>query len=108
MLLGDELAEPDEELLELVEVHAAAPADPLERAVDLRALHHPSGKRRGKRRQTEGPVLEQLHELAAHPEQEHRPELRIDRASQDQLIAGPVHHRLDGDALEVLGTPELA
>ena len=53
----------------------------------------------------EGAVLEELDELAAHPEQEHRPELRIDRRAEDQLVAGPVHHRLDRHALEVLGAP---
>ena len=48
-LLGDELAEADQQLLELGEVDAPAAADALERRVDLRALHHPAGERRVER-----------------------------------------------------------
>ena len=80
-----------------------ATADPAERAGDLRPLDHPPGERRVERRQGERPVPEELHELAAHPEQEHRAELRVDRRADDQLVAGVVDHRLDGHALEVLG-----
>ena len=99
----DELAEADQQLLELGEVDAPAAADALERRVDLRPLHHPPGERRVERGKAERAVLEHLDELAAHPEEEHRPELGVDRAPDDELVAGPVHHRLDGHALEVLG-----
>ena len=51
----------------------------------------------------EGLVLEHLDELAAHAEQEHRAELRVNAAAQDDLVAvAQLDHLLDGDALEVL------
>jgi hypothetical protein len=106
-LLDDELAEADEELLQLVQVHALAAADPLESPIDRRVLHHPPSERGGERREPEGAVAEDLDELAAHPEEEDWPELGIDRAAEDELVAGPVHHRLDRDALKVLGAHAL-
>ena len=52
----------------------------------------------------EGLVLEHLDELAAHAEQEHRPELRVNAAAEDDLVAvAQLDHLLDGDALEMLG-----
>ena len=41
-------------------------------------------------------------------EQQHRAELRIEAAAEDELVAVELDHRLDGDALEVLGAGLLA
>ena len=71
--------------------------------MDAGLLHHPARERRRERRQAERAVAEHLDELAAEPEEEHRPELRIDAAADDELVAGALDHRLDRDALEVLG-----
>ena len=77
-LLDDELAEADQQLLERGEVHRLAAADAFEGLVDLGLLHHAAGQRGVERRQGEGAVLEDLDELAAGAEQEHRAELRVD------------------------------
>ena len=72
--------------------------------VDLGALHHAAGQGGVERRQGQGLVLEDFDQLAAHAEQQHRPELRVDAAAQDDLVAvGQLDHLLHGDALEVLG-----
>ena len=102
-LLRDELAEPDEERGEHVLVDGLAAADALERVGDRRLPDELPGERRVERRQGQGAVLEDLDQLAAHAEQQDRAELRIGAAAHDQLVAGPVDHRLDRDALEVLG-----
>ena len=102
-LLGDELAEADEERGEHVDVDRPPAADAAERLRDRRLLDQAPRERRVERRQGQRPVAEHLDELAAHPEQEDRAELRIRAAADDQLVAGPVDHRLDRDALEVLG-----
>ena len=47
-------------------------------------------------------VLEHFDELAARAEQEHRPELRINAAAEDDFVAvAQLDHRLHGDALEM-------
>ena len=103
-LFGDELAEADHELLQGGEVHRLAPAHAFEGVVDLGALHHAPGQGGVERRQGQGLVLEHLHELAAHAEQQHRPKLRVNAAAQDDLVAvGQLDHLLHRDALEVLG-----
>ena len=79
------------------------PRTPFERGVDLGPLHHAACQRRGQRRQAQRAVLEDLHERAAEAEQQHRAELRIDAAAEDELVAVAVDHGLDGDALEVGG-----
>ena len=48
-------------------------------------------------------VLEDLDQLAAGAEQQHRAELRIEAAAEDQLVAVELDHGLHRDALEVLG-----
>ncbi len=101
-LLDDEQAEADEQLLQRGGVDRPPAADAAKRAGDRRPLDHPPGQRRRQRRQPQLAVAEQLDERAAHAEEQHRPELRVDRRADDQLVAGVVDHRLDGDALEVL------
>ena len=54
-------------------------AHAVERPGDLRLLDEVSGEGHVERRQRERAVLEHLDQLAAHPEQEDRPELRIGR-----------------------------
>ena len=86
-LLDDELAEAHQELLQRREVDRRPAAHALERLEDAGPLHHAPRERRGQRRQGEGPVLEDLDELAARAEQQHRPELRVDAAADDELVA---------------------
>ena len=103
-LLGHELAEADHDFFERGEVHRLAAAHAFERVIDLGALHHAAGQGGVERGQGEGLVLEHLDELAAHAEEEHRAELRVDAAAQDDLVAvGQLDHLLHGHALEVLG-----
>ena len=103
-LLGDELAEADHELLEGGQVHGFAAAHALERLVDLGALHHALGQGRVERGQCQGFVLEYFDELAAHSEEQHGSELRVNAAAQDDFVTfAELDHLLDGDTLEVLG-----
>ena len=81
----------------------APAAHALEGRVDLGALHHAASQRRRERRQAEGAVLEDLDELAAEAEEQDGPELGVDAAADDELVAVPVDHRLHRDALEVPG-----
>ena len=101
-LLDDEMAEPYQELLESGEVDRATAADSLERGKNLGVLHHPASQRGVERGQGEGSVLEDLDELAASAKKEHRPELGIKAAADDDLVAVELDHRLDADSLEVL------
>ena len=52
VLLDDELAEADQELLERRQIDRLAAADALERRVDLGLLHHPPGQGGIERRQS--------------------------------------------------------
>ena len=79
------------------------PRTPLSAVIDLGLLHHPAGQRGIERRQGQRAVLEDLDELAAGAEQEHRAELRVEAAADDQLVAVELDHRLHGHALEMLG-----
>ncbi len=88
-------------LFERGQVHGLAAAHTLEGGVDLGPFHHAAGQGGGQRRQAQGAVLEDLHQLAAQAEEQHRAELRIDAAAQDQLVAFDLGHRLDGDAQEM-------
>src|SRR5512145_1753107 len=74
------------------------------RSTGSRPRHHTPCERRRERRQPEGAVFEDLHQLTAQPEQQHRSELRVDAAAQDQLVSLDLCHRLDGDAKEVPGS----
>src|SRR5947209_6725223 len=102
-LFDDELAEPDQELLEGGEVDRLAAAHALERGVDAGLLHHPPRQGRVERRQGPGPVLQHLHQLSPGAEQQHRAELRVDAAADDQLVAVGTDHRLDRHPREVFG-----
>ena len=101
-------AEADQELLERGEVDRPAAAHALERREDLGLLHHPPGQRRIERRQAQRAVLEDLDELAAGAEEEHRAELRVEAAADDQLVAVELDHRLDGHAVEMPGAGAVA
>ena len=79
------------------------PRTPCSAVAIVRLLHHPAGERRVQRRERQRAIAEDLDQLSAHPEQQHRPELRIRAAADDQLVAVPADHRLDRHALEVLG-----
>jgi hypothetical protein len=72
----------------------------LQRLVDLRPLHQPARQGAVERRQGQRAVLEHLDEGAAGAEENHRPELAINRAADDQLVALVLDHLADGDALE--------
>ena len=86
-LLDDQVAEPDQELLERGQVHRRAAAHALERREDLGLLHHPPRQRGVERRQAQRAILEDLDELAAGAEEQHRAELRVEAAADDQLVA---------------------
>ena len=102
-LFGHELAEADHEPLQRGEVHRLAAAHALQRMINLRGFHHAAGERGVERRQGQCLVLENLDELAAHAEQEHRSKLRINAAAQDDFVAfAQLDHLLDRDALEML------
>jgi hypothetical protein len=47
-------------------------------------------------------VLEHFDELAAGAEQQHRAELRVNAAAEDDFVAVELDHLLHGDALEML------
>ncbi len=102
------LAEPNQKLLERGQVHRRAAAHALERGEDLGLLHHPPGQRGVERRQPQGAVPEDLDELAARAEEQHRAELRVEAAADDQLVAVELDHRLHADALEVPSPGPLA
>ena len=76
--------------------------------MDPRLLHQPARQRRGQRWQGHRGVAQHLHHLAARAEQQHRSELAVGTAAQDQLVAFiAIHHRLHGHALKVMGTGAL-
>ena len=64
-----------------------AAAHALERGVNFRALHHAARERGVERRQAERAVLEHFHQLAARAEQQHRAELRVNAAAEDDFVA---------------------
>ena len=102
-LLDHQLAEAHQQLFQRREVHRLAAAHALQRREDLGLLHHAPGQRGVQRRQRQRAVLEDFDQLAAGAEQQHRAELRVEAAAEDQLVAVELDHRLHGDALEVLG-----
>ncbi len=106
-LLGDQHAEAHQQLLERCAVDRPPAPYAGQRGSDLGALDHAPRKGGGQRWQGQRPIAEELDQLAAGAEQQHRTELRIGRRADDQLVAGVVDHGLDGDALEVLGAPLL-
>ena len=97
-LLDHELAEADQQLLERGQVDRLAAAHALERLVDLGLLHHAARQGGVERRQGQRAVLEDLDQLSAQAEQQHRPELRVEAGADDDLVAFQLDHRLHGDA----------
>src|SRR5579864_3379846 len=85
-LLGNQLAKADHELLQSGQIHGLSSPDALEGLVNPGGLDHAPGQSGIERRQTEGLVLENLDELAAHPEEQDRAELRIDAAAKNELV----------------------
>ena len=63
------------------------PRTPLQRGEDPGLLHHPPRQGGVERRQGQRAVLEDLDELAAGAEEQHRAELRVEAAADDQLVA---------------------
>ena len=72
--------------------------DALQKLEDPGLLHHPPRQRRVQRRQGQRAVPEQFDLLSARSKQEHRAELRIGAATEDELVAVMLDHRLDGHA----------
>ena len=68
------------------DIDRLAPADALEGFEDLGLLHQPPGERGVQRRQAQGAILEHFDELAAEAEEQHRAELRIEAAADDELV----------------------
>ena len=85
-LLGHQRAEAHQEHFERGQIHRLAAAHAFQRLVDLGLLHHAPRQRGVQRRQAERAVLEDLDQLAAGAEQQHRAELRIEAAADDQLV----------------------
>ena len=105
-LLDDQLAEAHQQLLQRGQVDRLAAAHALERLVRScvcsimrRAsvvLSGGSASARSLKTSTSWPP---------DAEQQHRAELRVDAAAEDQFVAVELDHRLHGDALEVLARP---
>ena len=77
-------------------------AHALERFEDLGLLDEPPRQRGVQRRQGESAILKHFHQLPAGAEQQHRAELRVDAAAEDQLVSFGRDHRLHADAGEML------
>ena len=108
-LLDHQPTEPDQQPLQRAQIDGrVTAADPLQELEDPGALHHPPRQRRVQRRQGQRAVPDQFDLLPARAEQEHRAELRIGAATDDELVAVELDHRLDGHAQEVLGADALA
>ena len=89
-----QLAETHQQLFQRRHIHRGASAHSLQGGEDARAFHHPPGQRRVERRQSQRAVLEDFDQLPAGSKEQHRPELRVDAASNDQLIPLKLDHRL--------------
>ena len=85
--IAQQIAETHQQCFQLIERHRPLAANALQGLEDLRPFDEPAGQRAIERRQPQAPILEHLDEYAAGAEQNHRPELRIDRAADDQFIA---------------------
>ena len=102
-LLDHQLAEAHQQVFQRRQIHRLAPAHALQRGEDLGLLHQAQRQRGVQRRQRQRAVFEDFHQLSAGAEQQHRAELRIEAAADDQLVAIKLDHRLHGHALEMLG-----
>ena len=98
LLLDDELAETDQELLECGQIDRPAPANTLQGCVDARLLHHSTGESGIEGWQGQSAVAVHLDKLAAAAKEKDRPELWIVRAANDQFVPIQLDHWLDGDA----------
>ena len=108
-LFDHQLAEPDQQPLQLAQIDGrVTAADALQELEDPGVLHHPPRQRRVQGRQAQRAVPDQFDLLSARAEQEHRAELRIGAATEDELVAVMLDHRLDGHAQKVLGADALA
>ena len=101
-LLDDEVAEAHEQLVEAREIDRGAATHAVERGEDARLLHHPARKRGVERRQSERAVFEDFDEFSARAEEQHRAELRIGGAAQNEFVAVSRDHRLDRHAQEIV------
>ena len=108
VLLSDQLTESDEQLIQLGEIDRAVTAHPFERVEDACLLDQPPRKRGVERRQCKRSIFENLDQLTARAEEEHRTELRIEAAAQDQFAAHRRYHRFDRYAQEILVSVVLA
>src|SRR5918997_515789 len=102
-LLDDELARANEQPLQGADVDRRPAPDATQCLEDAGPFHHPPGERGGQRREGEGPVSVHLDQRASGPEEQDGTELRVQAASDDQLVAVEADHSLDGGAAEVLG-----
>ncbi len=100
-MADDQLAEADQDLLEESQVHGRVPPASLKCVVNAGLLHEAAGEGGSERGQAQSLILELLHKNAASAKEQHRAELRIHAAAENELAAGPAHHRLDAHALEV-------
>src|ERR1017187_2630833 len=103
-LFNHELAETNQQLLQCREINRRSPAYTFQGREDARALHPAARERDIQRRQGQRPVLENLHQLPAGAEQQHRTKLWIEAAAEDQFVSVEFDHRLHGHAKEMLGT----
>src|SRR5215218_3913061 len=102
-LLDDEPAETHEQLLQGSQIHRRPAPDTLEGLHDAGAFDQPARQGRGERRQGQGGVAVDLNELAARPEEQHGPELRVYATADDKLVPLRANHRLHRDAVELPG-----
>src|SRR5512134_3681000 len=108
-MLGDELGEVYEHAFERREIDRRHVSVALEAACDAGAFDHGPGERAIERRQAKRTVADRFDRLATLAEQHNRPEGGIERGTDDQLIgAGPLDHRLHGEALEARVGPRRA
>ena len=82
-LLDYELAEAHQQFFDCRNIDRFAPAHTEQRVENLRLFHHPSRQGGVERRQSQGMVLEDFHQLPAGAKQDHRPELRVDAAAHN-------------------------
>ena len=98
-LLDDELAEAHEQPLQRPDVDRRPPLTPPS-ASKIGSAPSSAGERGGQRREGEGPVPVHLDQRAAGAEEQDGPELRVQAAADDQLVAVEADHLLDGGAVK--------
>ena len=103
-LLRNELTETHEQLFERAQVDRALSAHAAERLVNARSLHHAACQSGIEGRKGERAVFEGLDEVPARAKKEHRAELWIDTAPNNQLTAAPLDHPLNSNPAEPFRT----